>query len=966
MPDMHLRRMLRTSGVVVIASLSFATAAHADNVISGKVVNAETKEPIPDVVVTATSPALLGERLLVTDIQGLYRIPELPPGLYTLRFDKEGFKPFSRSEIDLRPDRTVQVNVELLGERFTDVIYIGPCGGPLIDVSSATTGQYVDPEDFTRHIAVNRPEGKARAARSFEALAELVPGTQGDVHGVSINGASPLENGYVVDGVSTQDPVFGFNASPLSVEFLQELQVITGGYMPEYGRATGGILRALTRSGSNEFHGSVFGNWAPGVLAAPPTSASARTSTISGRNALGNLGDVGATLGGPLVKDRLWFFAGVAPSFNRVEHTRTLNALMPGQDGTSERQPIPGTSRTFFADERGLQAMGKLTYLFHQDHSASLSFITTPSRTGGAGQLTVDPLSGSVREILHGQPDALDQRVVDRDLTTTGLKYTGTFLDRQLFVDAHLGWSHQTSSSTPLDDKTAGLSPVTYWRTRPITYYENVPDAARYCGTSEDEQLLRCPVPYYEAISPRIQSTHTADRYQGNVQATWLMDLAGYHVLKAGVDAEHLASERTRTLLGGGVLGGGSTLSSQTSRYSSDLLGGFVQDSWTVLARITVNAGVRYDTQWLYQEDGALAFALRDQLSPRLGIVVDPMANGRMKLFAHAAKYRGLMPLGLMERAFSGGGRPGVAPVDADLVPPSTTELVAGTEYELPRNIRFSAHYTHRRLDSAIEDLSRDDGNTFFVGNPGVGLASDFPQAERTHDAVTVALSHDFREGWLAQASYTWSRSHGNYLGPTHPVFRQDGLRFQGDWDLVSSMENRTGLLPYDRTHTFKLFGARELQFTRELSASLGLSYLGRSGTPINYLGGHPLLGEGETFVLPRGSSGERTPWVHVIDSSVGVDYRLGRGKVVSFTLDVFNLFNFQQVTQVDENYTSATVLPLQGVKAEELTPDRVIRVGETTGEPRSLTESDLNPSFKKPLQYQTPRQVRLGLRYVF
>jgi hypothetical protein len=227
---------------------------------------------------------------------------------------------------------------------------------------------------------------------------------------------------------------------------------------------------------------------------------------------------------------------------------------------------------------------------------------------------------------------------------------------------------------------------------------------------------------------------------------------------------------------------------------------------------------------------------------------------------------------------------------------------------------------------------------------------------------VTVALRHTFYDGWLALASYTLSRLYGNDSGPLRPVSSRGGLELLPDFALASQMQNRTGLLPYDRTHSLEVFGARDINFSQDDSMTLGLAYQGRSGTPINHLGGHPTLGRGETFVLPRGSSGERTPWVHSIDTQLVLNHRVSKTDVVSLTLDVFNLSNFQRATRVDENYTHLAVLPLGSrVETGTLTPGMIQRV---SGGP--LTEADINPDFKQPLQYQTPRQVRVGLRYAF
>lgn len=211
--------------------------------------------------------------------------------------------------------------------------------------------------------------------------------------------------------------------------------------------------------------------------------------------------------------------------------------------------------------------------------------------------------------------------------------------------------------------------------------------------------------------------------------------------------------------------------------------------------------------------------------------------------------------------------------------------------------------------------LSRDEGTRYVLGNPGSGLASDFPKAERTYDAMTVALRHDFPDGWLAQASYTWSRLYGNDSGPFRDVSSRSGLEFVQEslFHPACLHDPRAGL-------------SGPLGHARQLS------------------GGNPAPSGGETFVLPRGSSGERTPWAHSIDTQLVLNHRVGKGDVVSLTLDVFNLFNFQRATRVDEHYTHVAVLPL--------------------GTP--LTEADLNPDFKQPLQYQTPRQVRVGLRYAF
>ncbi|RYZ15678.1 MAG: TonB-dependent receptor, partial [Myxococcaceae bacterium] len=170
-----------------------------------------------------------------------------------------------------------------------------------------------------------------------------------------------------------------------------------------------------------------------------------------------------------------------------------------------------------------------------------------------------------------------------------------------------------------------------------------------------------------------------------------------------------------------------------------------------------------------------------------------------------------------------------------------------------------------------------------------------------------------------------------------------------------------------------KVFGAKEINFSNALSASIGLSYRGNSGQPINYLGAYPNYGQDETFVLPRGTGG-RTPWINSVDSNVGVNYRISKDNVVTFTLDVFNLFNFQGVDSVDESYTFSEVLPVfdvatqtPGTAADLPTAGNPGRVPIAGGEPGEfLSADDVNKNFKNPDRYQAPRQIRFGVRYTF
>ncbi|AFE10895.1 von Willebrand factor type A domain-containing protein [Corallococcus coralloides DSM 2259] len=182
-----LKSLLRSTLPLLLMTSSVPVGAQPDagapptSAIFGTVIDVETRKPIADVVVSATSPSLQGEQTVVTDAQGNYRIPRIPAGTYTVRFEKEEYKPYARPGIQLRVNRAIRLTVELLGEKFsaTELIVGAP---PTIDVGSTNQGVNVDPE-FIKRIAVARPVGPGGATRSSQPLAGPAP-----------------DHGYVVDG----------------------------------------------------------------------------------------------------------------------------------------------------------------------------------------------------------------------------------------------------------------------------------------------------------------------------------------------------------------------------------------------------------------------------------------------------------------------------------------------------------------------------------------------------------------------------------------------------------------------------------------------------------------------------------------------------------------------------------------------------------------------------------------------
>jgi hypothetical protein len=738
------------------------------SVLTGNVVDSSTKAPVADVVVTATSPSLQGEQVVVTDSTGLYRVPQLPPGVYTLRFEKESYRPFSRGGIDVAADRTLRLNVELLPETAgtETVTVIGT--PPTIDVGSSATGTTIN-QDFIRNLAVARPGGIGGANRSFDSLATTAPQANADYYGVGINGASSPENIYLIDGISVNNPGFGALGTPLTSEFMDEVNVVTGGYMPEYGRTSGGAISAITKSGGNDFHGSVFGTFTPGSLTGPAGVVAGSTPVVQGQRQLGNFGDVGGTLGGYILKDRLWFFAGIQWAAQRYIYSRSFNRFINGQF-----EPIPDSTQRRNGDERSYNYIGKLTYLINSDHRVSLTVTGTPTSGGGEGSLALRNRSNN-RAPFTSNYLTLDTfnsgyTRAKFDAIDVAGELNSSFIEKRLLFDLKLGWHHQNDSYLPgdgsgLDDINnpnvlAGTPQVRSPGGAGTPVYQLDADVPSSVRTACAAPGASCNVVrYYTGGAGVLLETLDFDSYQARGVLTFLVNGAGHHVVKVGFDGQINKYAHDETYAGGVIYRDGQDLGGpagsvydyrrfgyivetdtivdkprvQTSTKST-ILGGFIQDSWSILDKVTLNLGLRFDSLALQGEDGLTRISLHDQWSPRIGVVWDPTQQGRSKIFANYGRYYEYIPLDISDRALSSSqpviqgvhdcnplavhrqgcdantrtdgsnlingvtqapnrkwgvtGPPYASYIDPDLKSAANDEIVAGAEYEVLPNAR--------------------------------------------------------------------------------------------------------------------------------------------------------------------------------------------------------------------------------------------------------------------------------------
>jgi outer membrane receptor protein involved in Fe transport len=1021
--------------ITVAAAPAFAQSGVS--VMQGTVTDPTKKTPVAEAIVTVTSPALQVEQIVVTDSAGFYRVPTLPPGVYLLRVDKPSFLPYERPGVALRADITLQVNVDLVPEsaKAEEITIIQRA--PTIDLGSSSVTTTISPE-MARRVPIAAPSSKGGGVRSFESLAEAAPAAKADLYGTSVAGTTSPENRYMIDGLAVNNTAFGIGGTPLSSEFIQQIDVVTGGYLPEYGRSTGGVLSVTTKSGSNQIRGSAWTYATPGFLegAAKDSPFQEGQAVHTDRPRATLVADVGTDIGLPIILNKLWLYAGVQYTTTQYELGRSfwqnrVEGGMPVLDANNltVRDQIPGTQKNWNAVGNTLQAIGKLSFSPSADHQLSFTTVAAPFRSGGSNQFGIDPSLGvpeidpSRNIILNGTQEALASKFKN-DAFDNLLKWTASAKGKRIVVDTTFGWHHEISDTLPSDGSLPGsgqglaaVNGVRYRRTSPhsLRDFETVPEP--YCDPAGTASAVLCPVSSYNINAPFGRIEHDLlDRYQLRSVVSMLGQAWGHHVVKLGVDLEATTFDVLKAFAGGNVFrenGAGSvfadyrnygylvgpdqpvlldSLHSTTKTYS---LGGFVQDSWSVLDKVTVNAGLRYDTQAIYNSQSQLGLTLPNQFSPRAGVIWDPTQRGGAKLFASYARYYQSVPLDMADRSLSGepqiqsvhdaktcnparadqakgaclsnlttqndpfdpnakwgiiGGS--ATPVDPDIKPSSSNEVVLGGEMQLLGESRAGLSYTRRWLNDIIEDMSRDEATTYFLGNPGRGIASGFPRPERNYDAVSLYFSRAFFERWLAQASYTLSWLYGNYSGLFRPENGQLDPNITSDFDLQSILANRTGDLPGDRRHQLKLFAARDFNLKPNHHLLLGLGARATSGGPTNYFGSHAVYGTDEVFILPRGS-GPRLPWQFTTDVQLGYTFAMGNGRELTVSVDVYNLLNLQRATAVDNTYTRTDVLPsTSGI------------TGTKTTDGAALDKKDVNPNFGHVIAYQDPRMFRFGLRF--
>ena len=267
-----------------------------------------TGAAVPGASIKVTSPNLISAQTAVADDNGRYKIANLPPGKYVVTVESDkGFAKFEKSDVEVNLSRNTAVEIQLAPANVGASVTITDTAGAAVDITNNTTGTNVSNEQFS-----NLPT--QRTVQSLYTIAPTVSRSglrdaSGRDRDPSVAGSSGPENNYILDGVNTTDPAFGGSGANLPFEFVQEVEIKTGAYGAEYGRATGGIFNVITKSGGNEVHGDAFGYFTTKGLVRETKQFPFTGSAPNGFSEL----DAGIDIGGPIKKDKIWFFGAFNP-----------------------------------------------------------------------------------------------------------------------------------------------------------------------------------------------------------------------------------------------------------------------------------------------------------------------------------------------------------------------------------------------------------------------------------------------------------------------------------------------------------------------------------------------------------------------------------------------------------------------------------------------------------------------------
>jgi len=842
----------------------------------------EEKNPLPGVTVTLHSPNLMGVRTTATASDGSYRFPALPPGAYTLKAELAGFKTVVQENVRL--STTIRLTVDLtmkLAALAEEVTVIAQ--SPTVDVKSSETASVTLSNELLRNIPYSQ-----FTSDIVNLAPGVTPSTQADVAYGAQDGTGIA---YSMDGTNVADPEGGTAWVFLDHNIIEEAKVMGIGLPAEYGNFTGVIFNLITKSGGNEFSGHFEFDFQgrkddkPKGLWQTVNNGAYIEDFPDLTSPLTKLMDVNAHLGGPIVKDKLWFFAG-------LQFYRSWRYPTGFPEAIDYKQP-----RSF------LKINSQLS-----------------SKTSMNGSLEIDTYNGINR---GGSATTSPEATVNQ---------------KSPEVVGNFSLTHILSPKTFIDLKAAY-----FWG-----YYYLEPETGRdtYAHFNiNDNMLYDNSGYYYLADRSRFQVnasvTHYAEdfitgshdfKFGVEIEHSWSRSQYGF----TGPTHSYYVDYYYPPYYTGPYLRYQYEGYDFNVRYTR--LEGFAQDSWKITPRLNLNFGVRLSQNWGTIKDVEGVVYNTHRIAPRVGFAFDIFGDKSTILKAHYGQFTEGMFAGYHERLtpkwydyieyyWDGSGWVEYArttqnwKMEEGIKHPYMDQITASIERELFRDTSITLSFIYRNWKNQIGvydtlaqytplnynvsainksfqiyNLTSGDNHDFLIENVKQGADRPYVMGKpyRRYLGLEFLFNKRFSNRWQLIASYVYSRTKGtidNTWGDDIGWNARTGL----DIGNPNYWINADGYATFDPTHMVKIQGTYilpfEISFSAYFRAVTGTSWAQRFRT------GSSLLAQGRMTFFTEERGANHYPIEKILDLRLEKIFTLAKRYRLGLMVDVFNVFNADTIT---------------------------------------------------------------------
>jgi len=933
---------MKAKSLAVLAAvlLTLAPAAFSQSRETGAIVGTvydQQGEVLPGATVSVTSPALMGTRTFVTDRSGQFRFPALPPGVYTVRAELQGFKTIIREDVRLTTTTRLTVDMNMVQSVVEEEVTV-QAHSPTVDIKSTETASVTLSNDILRNIPYSQ---------FTSDIVNMAPGVNDNV---AFGASESTGINYSMDGVGVGDPDAGSAWVFLDHNIVEEAKVMGVGLPAEYGNFTGVIFNLVTKSGGNQFSGHIefdlqgkakvadssLNQWYDGSFWQANNNGAYIEDFPDLTAPSAGLQDINAHLGGPIKKDKLWFYVGLQYYRSREFPTGFPQAI-------DYKQP-----RSFW----------KLTSQLTPNTSLTASLeVDTYNGVNRDGSVTVTPEA----TVNQKSPETV------ANFSLTHIISPSSFFD----VKGAYFWGYYY-----LDPKTGKdlhthleLSTNTWLYNSGYFYYA-------------DRTRFQVNASYTHYAEDFIQGNHD---FKFGVEVERSTDRNRYGYTGNGND----------TLFGNTGLQftqfqdyyGEPYLAYQYQGYDKDSpytrLEGFAQDSWQITPRLNLNLGLRLSQNWGYVKGVSGAVYDTFRIAPRIGFTYDILGDKTTVLKTHYGQFTEGMFGSYHDRL-----NPNEAFKDAvgyywdpdarewveftrtvhqelykmadNIKHPYMNQFVVGIERELFKDTSFSVNYIDRRwkdligiydlqaqyvpYTATVPDLNDKqyqiwerteetvDTHEYIIANIKKGDPYVNLEPFRKYWGLEFVFNKRFSNRWQLLASYVYSKASGTIDNGMADDIGY-GSRDSMNTDDPNFWINDQGNLSYDPTHQIKIQGT----YILPLEISFNVFYHGITGNAWTTRYRTSRLNQGRVtfFAEQRGSNHYKL--ANLLDLRFEKIFTLQNRYKLGIIFDVFNLFNVDTVTSWGT------------------------RIGYdwTPGEFPS-TNGHEDPSIVNP------RQVRLGIRVIF